>query len=598
MISFLNPWALFGLAAAAIPIILHLIARRRPPTVVFPAIQYLVDTTRQHHRRLKLQNLLLLLLRMALIIALVLAAAGPSIPVAGAPGHVSSALVIILDNSPSSGAVMDGVPVVDRLRNAARGVLAKATPDDALWLMLADGIARRGDRATLAAIVEEARASDIRLDLGAALAVADDILTTDPRPGGGGGEIVLLSDLQASAVSAAEPLAPLVVARPEAAPPRNAGVARLDPGPQPWLPEGGRVTIALVGDSARTVSVVVQPGDRPPRQALATVGTPAEIRLSGLPAGWWPLTATLDADELRVDDTHVAAIRVAPPADVMWDPLDRHVSVAIDVLSSAGRVTRGNGVTLGVLGRGPSVVYPPQDPARLGALNRALTRRGVGWRFGSNVSVEGVSDSAELLDPVVIRQRLRLESTQSGRTGVLLTVGGEPWMVRSEEVVLVGSRFDPDWTELPVSAGFVPFLDVVVNQIAQGDLAQLSSAPGDPVQLPDRVSEVLLDDRTWPVEGGAAFRPPTVGAYYLAAQRDTVGMLAVNVDPRESLLQRASDRQIRSLWRPARLVSLAEAESVAFAAGARSDLRGALLWLAVLLGLAEVAVASAGRRVK
>ena len=436
MISFLYPWALFGLAAAAIPIILHLIARRRPPTVVFPAIQYLVDTTRQHHRRLKLQNLLLLLLRMALIIALVMAAAGPSIPVAGAPGHVPSALVIVLDNSPSSGAVMDGVPVVDRLRNAARGVLAKATPDDALWLMLADGIARRGDRATLAAIVEEARASDVRLDLGAALAVADDILTTDSRPG----EIVLLSDLQASAVSQAEPLAPLVVARPEAPPPRNAGVARLDPGPQPWLPEGGRITIALVGDSARTVSVAVQPGDRPPRQALATVGTPAEIRLSGLAAGWWLLTATLDADELRVDDTHVAAIRVAPPADVMWDPLDRHVSVAIDVLSSAGRVTRGNGVTLGALGRGPSVVYPPQDPAQLGALNRALARRGVGWQFGSNVSVEGVTDSAELLDPVVVRQRLRLESTQSGRTGVLLTVGGEPWMVGSGQSVYTGRQ--------------------------------------------------------------------------------------------------------------------------------------------------------------
>jgi hypothetical protein len=504
--------------------------------------------------------------------------------------------VIILDNSASSGAVMDGVPVVDRLRDAARGVLGKATPDDAIWLMLADGIARRGDRATLAGVVEEARVSDVRLDLGDALAVADDILATDSRPG----EIVLLSDLQASAVSEAEPLAPLVVSRPEAVPPRNAGVARLDPGPQPWLPEGGRVTLALVGDSARTVSVAMWLGDRPPHQALATVGSPAEIRFSGLPAGWWPFTATLDADELRVDDTHVAAIRVAPAADLMWNPLDRHVSAAIDVLASAGRVTRGNGggVTVGVLGGGASVVYPPKDPAQLGALNRALARRGVGWRFGANVSVEGVTDSAELLEPVVIHQRLRLEATQSGRTGVLLTIGGEPWMVRSEGVVLAGSRFDPDWTELPVSAGFVPFLDVLVNQIAQGDLARLSSAPGDPVLLPDRVSEVRLDERTWPVEGGAVFRAPAVGAYYLTAQRDTVGMLAVNIDPRESVLQRASDRQIRSLWRPAGLVPLSEAESVTFAAGARSDLRGPLLWLAVLLGLAEVAVASAGRRAK
>ncbi|MBL8985336.1 MAG: BatA domain-containing protein, partial [Gemmatimonadetes bacterium] len=35
--SFAAPWALAGLVLAAIPVILHLIARREPPTVVFPA---------------------------------------------------------------------------------------------------------------------------------------------------------------------------------------------------------------------------------------------------------------------------------------------------------------------------------------------------------------------------------------------------------------------------------------------------------------------------------------------------------------------------------------------------------------------------------
>ena len=67
---------LLGLGAAAIPIILHLITRRRPPTVVFPAVRYLVDTAREHQRRLRLRNLLLLLVRTALIVALVLAAMG------------------------------------------------------------------------------------------------------------------------------------------------------------------------------------------------------------------------------------------------------------------------------------------------------------------------------------------------------------------------------------------------------------------------------------------------------------------------------------------------------------------------------------------
>ena len=95
MIGFLHPWALLGLAAAGIPILLHLLARREPPTVVFPAVRYLITTTREHQRRLKLQHLLLLLVRTLLVIALVLAAAGPRLPLRGVPGHAPSALVLI-----------------------------------------------------------------------------------------------------------------------------------------------------------------------------------------------------------------------------------------------------------------------------------------------------------------------------------------------------------------------------------------------------------------------------------------------------------------------------------------------------------------------
>ena len=68
--------------------------RREPPTVVFPAVRYLVATTQEHQRRLRLQNWLLLLLRTLLIIALVLAAAGPTRRRgARVPSHAASALV-------------------------------------------------------------------------------------------------------------------------------------------------------------------------------------------------------------------------------------------------------------------------------------------------------------------------------------------------------------------------------------------------------------------------------------------------------------------------------------------------------------------------
>ena len=183
MIGFLHPWALAGLAAAGIPVLLHLLARREPPTVVFPAVRYLITTTREHQRRLKLQNLLLLLLRTLLIVALVLAAAGPTLPLRGVPGHAPSALVLIVDNSPSSGAVVGGSPRMAQLRDAARRVLARATPDDALWLLTADGIPQRGDAARSATRVDELDVSPHRLDLGAALGLARDVLAADLRPG-------------------------------------------------------------------------------------------------------------------------------------------------------------------------------------------------------------------------------------------------------------------------------------------------------------------------------------------------------------------------------------------------------------------------------
>jgi hypothetical protein len=50
------------------------------------------------------------------------------------------------------------------------------------------------------------------------------------------------------------------------------------------------------------------------------------------------------------------------------------------------------------------------------------------------------------------------------------------------------------------------------------------------------------------------------------------------------------------LWQGARIVSLAEAGDAAFRSAARGDLRGALLWTALVLGLAEVVLASPWRR--
>jgi hypothetical protein len=353
----------------------------------------------------------------------------------------------------------------------------------------------------------------------------------------------------------------------------------------------------LVGDSGSGTPVTARLGTRPPRQALAQVGGGAVLSMPGTPPGWWDADAELDPDELRLDDRRVGVVRVAPVARVDWDSTSRFVSAACEVLEANRRIARGSEVTLGRLARGSSIVQPPEDPAALGALNRALAARGVSWRYGSPAIEPATTDSGPLVGRVRVLRRYQLQTAQSGRTGVLATVGGgAPWLVRSGDVVLLGSRLDPAWTELPVSAGFMPFMDALVNRLARGEVSLADGAPGDLVPLPDLVSDVRQGERDWRVEGGGVFRPGEPGAYYLLAGDDTVGAITANIDPRESLLAPATDAQARRLWRDARLVSLDEVGDAVFTSAARGDIRGAMLLAALLFALAETALASLWRR--
>ncbi|HEX6105091.1 MAG TPA: BatA domain-containing protein [Gemmatimonadales bacterium] len=594
MIGFLHPWALLGLGAAAIPILLHLLARREPPTVVFPAVRYLITTTQEHRRRLKLQNLLLLLVRTLLVIVLVLAAAGPQVPLSGVPGHAPSALVLVVDNSPSSATVDGGSARLGHLVAAGREVLERATPNDALWLLTADGVPLRGDVGQLGDQLRELQVSARRMDLGEALRLAGEVLGTQARPG----EIVLLTDLQASAVSAAEVAVPLVVGRPSAPPPPNAGISLLDTGAQPWSGEGGRVVVALAGDSGTAVPVSARIGDRGARQALAHVGGAATIMLPAVSPGWWTVEAELAADELRLDDRRVGAVRVAPVARLGWDSTSRFVATAAGVLEANRRIVRGAEVSFGTLAQGTSIVSPPADAAEVGALNRALAARGVAWGYGALTLDPAFTDSGPVVGRTRVMRRYRLQPSGSGRTGVLATVAGDPWLVRSGDVLLLGSRLDPEWTDLPVSTDFMPFMDLLVNRLARGEVTLADGAPGDPVPLPDQVTRVRQGEREWPVEGGGFFRPPDLGAYYLLVADDTVGAIAANVDPRESLLAPAPDDQVRQLWQEARVVEPAEAGDLVFSAGALGDLRGPLLWAALGLFLLELVLATLWRRVR
>ena len=75
--SFLAPLFLAGLAALAVPLIIHLINRERREVVPFPSLMFLQRIPYRSVRRQKLRHILLLVLRCLALAILVMAFARP-----------------------------------------------------------------------------------------------------------------------------------------------------------------------------------------------------------------------------------------------------------------------------------------------------------------------------------------------------------------------------------------------------------------------------------------------------------------------------------------------------------------------------------------
>ncbi len=580
--TFLHPLALVGLAAAAIPALLHLLERRVPPEAEFPPLRYLSEAERQNARRLKLRHLLLLLLRTALIALIVLAAARPLFPTQASGGslHEPTALAVILDNSPSSGLVVDGRPVLERLKAMARGSLALATASDRLWLVLADGVARAGTREALLATVDSVGVSARRLDLTAAVGAATRLVDAEPLRAR---EVHVVSDLQRTALGSGR-----------AAVPRGVRVLALAPPSQGAANRG--VGTVRVTDGAAAVGIVGTPGagreggaapvtlrirGREVGRALATPGSTVSITLPLLGPGWWVGEVVLDADELRADDRRLLVWRVAPPARVAAPPSaggGPFVAAALAVLEEGKRVRGGGegGIDVAIgdrpqAGTRVSVVVPPAEPALIGQVNRALAARGGRWRFaeaGTPGAIAGLAVPG--ISGVQVTRRYRIEALtgDAGRgpgndSTVLATLNGEPWLVRDGSVLLLGSRLDTAWTALPATPAFVPFVDALVNRLARGEVP-VSDAEGDP-----RVE----------------FR--TRGA-------DTIGAMVYGLDPRESDLTPAPPALVRDVLGAEVLDGTAFA-AARFAGAGRRDASGLLLVLALVFALVELGVATRTR---
>lgn len=146
--TFLTASLLLGLAAAAVPVIIHLLHRQRTVPVQWGAMQFLLETPLQFRRRRKVDHWLLLLARMALLALLAFLLARPLLKdgaLSSLPTSAAADIGVVIDHSLSAGrkaaadsSAMSRPTVFDRGVSLFGSVAAQLRPNDTLGVVLAE----------------------------------------------------------------------------------------------------------------------------------------------------------------------------------------------------------------------------------------------------------------------------------------------------------------------------------------------------------------------------------------------------------------------------------------------------------------------------
>jgi hypothetical protein len=563
--AFLAPAFLALGLLAGVPVLVHFLRRRIGRTVDFPAVRYLARMEQEHSKDLKLKNRLLLLLRIIACLALALAAARPIARLFGV-GHAPVALALVIDNSMSSGVVADGRARFDSVRAEARRVLNDLSGDDRAWLVTADGRVIGGAPAALT----EALTTMTPLGGRGNLTLATQRALGLARSGAPRTPVVaLVSDGQRSEFvsdsvvdAGAIPIVALTVGGSAVA---NRAVLEARPDPVRWTPSGS-VSLAVAANTTTPWRLTldgrtVARGDAP----AATMAAPARItqKLASTGSGWMRGSVELDADALRADDTRWFAIRVAPPPMVVVrNEGGPFLSAALGTLVDEGRLARGTPADARAVMVGgadadgtrlPVLLTAPADPLRVGDANRQLARLNVPWRFGAiargQVLARVPSATSDTASPAVrafegtpVRLRYPLVYSPGGgaATGVpapdtLATAGGTPWVVAGAGYVLIGSPLEPEATDLPLRASFVPWVLESLARRLGDDGRLIETVPGATITgVREATGLEQPDGKVIPLSGDRLTVPSSAGVYFLRRQAARIGALVVNAEPEES----------------------------------------------------------------
>ncbi|HVX41301.1 MAG TPA: BatA domain-containing protein [Gemmatimonadaceae bacterium] len=410
--SFLAPAFLLGIAAVAVPVIIHLIHREKRVVVEFPSLMFLQRIPYKSVRRQKIRHLLLLILRCLAFALLAAAFARPFFehPQAAVATRGAREVVILLDHSASMGYGARWA----RARDAAKKAANALTPGDHATLVLfandaAVATPPNASATSLAAAIDGATLTSGRTRYGAALKLASQILAASKLPRR---EIVLVSDFQKSGwtthdevrVPRGTTVRPVDVAEGSAPDVAVSQVTtnRDSTGPRDHVIVAARLTNTGAAERKTDVRLVV--GGRTVQTQPATIPAHGAAQVTfvsiAVPNGVTRGSVRLTPDSLPEDDVFdftlapdeavpVLVVEPASPRDNQSLFLSRALAIGdrpsfrVDVTSSAALTPRDlDGRALVVLDEAP----PPGGA--VGARLRALVASGSGL-----LVIPGASDA-------------------------------------------------------------------------------------------------------------------------------------------------------------------------------------------------------------
>jgi hypothetical protein len=190
-----SPWLLLaGALAISVPIIIHLLNKRRFRTVDWAAMDFLIEADRKNRRRVRLENLLLLLLRCLAVLLVGLLLARPFLRPSFASRLFDTAQferIVLLDDSLSMQTQVGAESAMEQAKRSLISVvrsLADDQSDDTLTLLLTsrpDTPLVNGVRVTPESVdelvdrIETLEASDLKANLGDAFREVERIVNVE-----------------------------------------------------------------------------------------------------------------------------------------------------------------------------------------------------------------------------------------------------------------------------------------------------------------------------------------------------------------------------------------------------------------------------------